>query len=88
LQVSLYSRIAIGILVLVVGLTIVSGQAGQVYAVGHWGHGGGYHGGYHGGGYYGYWFTPAYPVYPYPVYACPPGFLWNPYVYPYCFKAP
>ena len=91
LRVSLSPKMGIGILMLMIGLAMVSGQAGQVYAAGHWGHGWGNHGGYHGGRYYGgggYWFAPGYPVYPYPVYACPPGYVWNPYVYPYCFRAP
>ncbi|MGA3297826.1 MAG: hypothetical protein ABSD41_10285 [Candidatus Bathyarchaeia archaeon] len=82
---SLWVKIAVVILVLAAGFTLVSGQVGQAYAAGHWGHGGGYHGGggYRGGWWYGGYFAPGYPVNP-----CPAGFLWNPYVYPYCFKGP
>ena len=60
LRVSLWSKVAIGILVLAVGFTLVSGQVGQAYAAGHsWEHAGGYHGGrYHGGWYYGWYFAP------------------------------
>ncbi|HMK82408.1 MAG TPA: hypothetical protein VK503_01695 [Candidatus Bathyarchaeia archaeon] len=82
---SLWVKVAVVILVLAAGFTLVSGQFDQAYAAGHWS--GGYHGGWnrgwwYRGGWYG-WYAPGYPVYP-----CPVGFVWNPYVYPYCFRAP
>ena len=89
----MWVKLAVVILVIGASFTLLSGQVGQVYAAGHWGHGGGYRGGwrYYGGG--GYWFTPVYPVYPgytYPAYSCPPGYVYNPNIYnpnmypPYC----
>lgn len=90
-----WAKVTVAVLVLVVGFTLVSGQVGQAYAApSHGGNHGGYHGGYnggwyHGGRYYGGWnwgwFVPVYPVY-----QCPPGYYYNPYVYnpnmypPYC----
>lgn len=83
-----WAKVAVAVLVLVVGFTLVSGQFGQAYAApSHGGIHGGNHwgGGYHGGRYYGGWnwgwFVPFYPAY-----QCPAGFYYNPYVYnPYMY---
>jgi uncharacterized membrane protein len=88
-------KIAVLTLVLAVGFTLVSGQAGQVYAAtSHYtgGHSGSHTGdpghgysGHHsngGGGYYGGWYNGGnwfVPAYPY--YSCPPGYQYNPNVY-------
>ena len=88
-------KVAVLTLVLAVGFTLVSGQAGQVYAAtSHYtgGHSGSHTGdpghgysGHHsngGGGYYGGWYNGGnwfVPAYPY--YSCPPGYQYNPNVY-------
>ena len=84
-QRSLWVNVAVIILVFAVGLTLVSAQTGQVYAARVLHRGGSFPGWWHRGGWYGGGFAPAYPVY-----SCPPGYVYNPNIYnpnvypPYC----
>lgn len=64
----MWAKVAVLVLVLAVGFTLVSGQVGQAYAAGH---SGGHHGGGHySGGYsYSYSYYPYYYSYPYCSYS-------------------
>jgi len=85
MQSSLSAKVSVGVLVLVVGLAFLSGNAGQVYAYhchssGCYGHGWGGYGGY--GGIYSYYY-PYYYSYYYPYYSSYSGYYGS---YPYSYN--
>ena len=72
---SLWTKAAIGVLLLAIGFTLVSGQVSQTYAYSH-GHGHGHSGGHWGGGYSSwYWYYPYYSSYYYPY--CSYGYYYS-----------
>jgi len=87
-----WARVSIGVLIIVVGLALLSGTTGQVYAYyghGHgWGGWGGYGHGWGWGGYgwggYGYYPYFSYYYYPYSYYSYYP--YYSSYYYPYSYS--